>query len=262
MELEIYQVDAFASQVFAGNPAAVVPLEAWLDEGLMQKIAMENNLAETAFFVRKPGGGYHIRWFTPNTEIDLCGHATLASAWVLFHQLGVAASRVEFDSKSGILGVDRDGDLLALDFPSRPPQRVEPCAGLLDALGGKPREVWAARDYMIVYESEDELRALQPSMTGLMNIDRFAVIVTAKAESAGADFVSRFFAPQHGVPEDPVTGSSHSTLTPFWASRLGKSSLTAWQVSPRGGVLECEDRGARVRIAGRGVLYLKGAIFI
>lgn len=258
----MYQVDAFSSTVFAGNPAAVVPLESWLEDRLMQSIAMENNLAETAFFVQRPGGGYQIRWFTPNTEVDLCGHATLASAWVLFHQLGVTASRIEFDSKSGVLGVDRDGDLLALDFPARAPQRVQPCEGLLEALGGNPREVWASRDYMVVYDSEDEVRALNPSMPALMGIDRFAVIVTAKGSEPETDFVSRFFAPQHGVPEDPVTGSAHSTLIPFWAARLGKSSMTARQVSPRGGVLECEERGARVRIAGRAALFLKGTIFV
>jgi predicted PhzF superfamily epimerase YddE/YHI9 len=262
MELAIYQVDAFSSNVFAGNPAAVVPLETWLDDSLMQRIAMENNLAETAFFVRRPGGGYHIRWFTPNTEVDLCGHATLASAWVVFHQLGFPGSRVEFESRSGVLGVDREGDLLALDFPSRPPQQVQPCEGLLEALGGNPREVWASRDYLVVYDSEAEVRALDPSMRGLMNADRFAVIVTAKGSSPETDFVSRFFAPRHGVPEDPVTGSAHSTLIPFWAARLGKTSMTARQVSPRGGVLECEDRGARVRIAGRAALFLKGTIFV
>lgn len=257
----MYQVDAFASEVFRGNPAAVVPLEQWLDDGLMQKIAMENNLAETVFFVARPGG-YHIRWFTPATEIDLCGHATLASAWVLYNLLGYAGSRIEFDSLSGVLGVDRDGDFLALDFPARPPQPVEPCSGLKDALGGNPLEVLASRDYMVVYGSEEEVRHLKPSMTALTEIDRFAVIVTAKGETPGVDFVSRFFAPQHGVPEDPVTGSAHSTLIPFWAERLGRKSMVAHQVSPRGGVLHCEDRGDRVRIAGQGVLFLKGTIYV
>lgn len=261
MELAMYQVDAFASEVFQGNPAAVVPLESWLDDGLMQKIAMENNLAETVFFVPRPGG-YHIRWFTPATEIDLCGHATLASAWVLWNLLGYSGSRIEFDSKSGVLGVNKDGDLLALDFPARPPAAVAPCEGLVDALGGKPVEILASRDYMVVYDSEEEVRKLRPSMTGLMDIDRFAVIVTAKAQSPGIDFVSRFFAPLHGVPEDPVTGSAHSTLIPYWSAKLGKSRMVAHQVSPRGGVLHCEDRGERVKIAGRGVLYLKGAIFV
>ena len=222
---------------------------------------MENNLAETAYFVPRLGG-YHIRWFTPNTEIDLCGHATLASAWVLFEQLGFDGSRISFESKSGELGVERVGTQLSLDFPSRAPQKVEPCAGLLDALGGKPAEVWAARDYMVVYETEDEVRELNPSMTGLMGIDRFAVIVTAKAETPGVDFVSRFFAPQHGVPEDPVTGSAHSTLIPFWAERLGKKVMLAHQVSSRGGVLYCTDRGERVSIAGEAALYLKGTIFV
>lgn len=261
MELTMYQVDAFASEVFTGNPAAVVPLEKWIDDGLMQKIAMENNLAETVFFVPRPGG-YHIRWFTPAAEIDLCGHATLASAWVLWNLLGHEGSRIEFDSMSGMLGVEREGELLALDFPSRPPQAVEPCPGLAESLGGEPVEVLASRDYMVVYGSEEEVRRLKPAVTGLMEIDRFAVIVTAKGQTPGVDFVSRFFAPAQGVPEDPVTGSAHSTLIPYWSKRLGKKTMVAHQVSPRGGVLHCEDRGERVRIAGRGVLYLKGTILV
>ncbi len=284
MELTLYQVDAFASEVFTGNPAAVVPLESWIHDGLMQKIAMENNLAETVFFVPKPGG-YHIRWFTPASEVDLCGHATLASAWVLWNLLGYKGSRIEFDSMSGVLGVEREGDLLSLDFPSRPPQPVEPCPGLVESLGGEPVEVLASRDYMVVYGSEEEVRRLKPAMTGLMEVDRFAVSVTAPGTKRGqspfspgntpdgertkgglspcdADFVSRFFAPAQGVPEDPVTGSAHSTLIPYWARRLGKTAMVAHQVSPRGGVLHCEDRGERVRIAGRGVLYLKGTIYV
>lgn len=261
MELTLYQVDAFASEVFTGNPAAVVPLESWIEDGLMQKIAMENNLAETVFFVPR-AGGYHIRWFTPVAEIDLCGHATLASAWVLWNLLGQKGERIEFDSKSGILGVDKEGDLLALDFPARPPKPVEPCKGLAEALGGKPVEVLASRDYMVVYETEEEVRRLKPSMTGLTEVDRFAVIVTAKGQTSGVDFVSRFFAPAQGIPEDPVTGSAHSTLIPYWSKRLGRKAMLAHQVSPRGGVLHCEDRGERVKIAGQGVLYMKGTIHV
>lgn len=261
MELPIYQVDAFASKVFTGNPAAVCPLAEWLPDATLQAIAMENNLAETAFFV-KTAGGYHLRWFTPVNEMDLCGHATLAAAYVIFRFLEPAETVVEFESRSGVLSVTRQKGLLTLDFPARPPEPATPCAGLLEALGGHPREVWASRDYMIVYGSEAEIRALQPNMMGLLELDRFAVIVTAPAATPGVDFVSRFFAPAAGVPEDPVTGSAHCTLVPFWAKRLGETKLTARQVSARGGELLCELRGDRVTMAGEGVLFLRGTIEI
>lgn len=257
----MYQVDAFAPRVFTGNPAAIVPLAEWLPAELMQAIAMENNLAETAYFV-KQGDRYGLRWFTPATEIDLCGHATLASAHVIFELLEPGRKHVAFDSRSGELAVTKEGDLLALDFPARPPARVEPCKGLLESLGGNPREVWAARDYMVVYESAEEVKALRPNMLGLCGLDRFAVIVTAPGGTEGVDFVSRFFAPDQGVPEDPVTGSAHCTLIPYWAERLGKAKLAARQVSPRGGELDCELRGDRVRIAGKAVLYLRGTITV
>lgn len=258
MRLTMYQVDAFASEVFKGNPAAVCPLAEWLPDQMMQSIAMENNLAETAFFVPS-GDGYHLRWFTPGTEVDLCGHATLATAYIIFRFLRPDASRVEFDTRSGRLAVDRDGESLTLDFPARPPERVEPCAGLLDALGGTAMDVQASRDYMVAYGSAAEVRALKPNMNGLMDLDRFAVIVTAPGED-GCDFVSRFFAPAAGVPEDPVTGSAHCTLIPYWAARLGKTELLARQVSPRGGELRCVLAGNRVRMSGKGVLYLTGEI--
>lgn len=258
-ELTLYQVDAFARRVFEGNPAAVVPLDDLLPDALMQAIAAENNLSETAFFIRS-GDEYKLRWFTPETEVDLCGHATLASAFVIFEFLEPELDRVVFDTCSGRLAVERRDGLLAMDFPSRPPERVEPCPGLVEALGGSPREIWAARDYMAVYGSEAEVRALQPDMARLAQADRFAVIATAPAETEGYDFVSRFFAPAQGVPEDPVTGSAHCTLVPYWAQRLGKSRLRARQVSRRGGELVCEWKGARVEIAGSAVLYLKGTI--
>jgi PhzF family phenazine biosynthesis protein len=254
----MYQVDAFASEVFKGNPAAICPLDDWLPDAAMQSIALENNLAETAFFIPK-GDGYHLRWFTPGTEVDLCGHATLATAFIVFRFLRPELSKIEFDTKSGQLTVERDGDWLTLDFPSRPPEAVAPCAGLLAALGGNPEEVHASRDYMVVYNSADEIRALKPNMNGLMDLDRFAVIVTAPGDG-GCDFVSRFFAPAHGVPEDPVTGSAHCTLVPYWAARLGKTELLARQVSPRGGDLRCQLTGDRVRMSGKGVLYLTGEI--
>ncbi|MBI5086745.1 MAG: PhzF family phenazine biosynthesis protein [Acidobacteria bacterium] len=259
MDLTLYQVDAFASEVFKGNPAAICPLERWLPDALMLSIAMENNLAETAFFVKK-GERYGLRWFTPTTEMDLCGHATLASAYVIFRFLEPEAVKLEFETRSGVLVVEREGSKLVMDFPARPPERVQPCAGLLEALGGNPKEVWAARDYMVLYETEEEVRALKPNLLMLCELDRFAVMVTAPSSVKGVDFVSRFFAPEHGVPEDPVTGSAHCTLVPYWAARLGENRLIARQVSARGGELDCELRGDRVRMGGEAVLYLRGTI--
>ena len=261
MELSIYQVDAFTSRLFGGNPAAIVPLASeWLADTTMQSIAAENNLAETAYFIRKPDGRYDLRWFTPGQEVDLCGHATLASAFVIFRHLDVGLGRVAFDTRSGELIVTRDGEMLSMDFPSRKP---EPCAvdsRLKRTLGGKPQHVLGARDYFVVYESEDEIRALTPDLRELAKMDRFATIVTAPGKLV--DFVSRFFAPAAGVDEDPVTGSAHCSLIPYWAERLGKSKLTALQVSARGGELWCEDLGARVKISGHAVEYLRGTIFI
>jgi PhzF family phenazine biosynthesis protein len=258
MKLRLYQVDAFASRAFTGNPAAVVPLDRWLPDATMQAIAAENNLSETAFFVGEKGY-FQIRWMTPTEEVDLCGHATLASAWVVLNVLEPARSVVTFDSKSGPLVVTREGDLLALDFPSRPPEPATAALpALAEAIGRTPREAWAARDYMAVFDSADEVRALRPDMARVAALDRFALIVTAPGD--GVDFVSRFFAPAEGVPEDPVTGSAHCTLVPYWARRLGKVRLTARQVSARGGELECEDRGPRVRIAGRAVKFLEGML--
>ena len=261
MEIPIYQIDAFARGVFSGNPAAVCPLKSWLPDATLQAIAMENNLSETAFFL-KEGANYHLRWFTPAVEVDLCGHATLAAAWVILERLEPGRPAVSFRTLSGELHVTRKLDLLALDFPARPPEPVRATPPLLAALGGNPREVWAARDYMVVYDSEDEIRALTPDMNLLTQIDRFAVIVTAPGQPGGhaCDFVSRFFAPAQGVAEDPVTGSAHCTLIPYWAGRLDKRRLIARQVSRRGGELYCELLGDRVSIAGRAALFLEGAI--
>ena len=253
MKIPIYQVDAFSSSVFAGNPAAVCPLREWLADDVLQAIAAENNLSETAYYVPE-GNHYRLRWFTPKVEVDLCGHATLASAFV------IGQPEVRFLTKSGELTVTRQGDLFTLDFPSRAPALEPVNPGLFAALGGNPLELLAARDYLVVYESEEEVRALTPDMQALCGIDRFAVIVTAPGKKC--DFVSRFFAPAKGVPEDPVTGSAHCTLTPYWAARLGKSSLHAFQVSGRGGELWLEDKGERVTISGHGALYLEGAIYI
>ena len=258
MRLRLFQVDAFTRRVFGGNPAAVVPLERWLDDATLQGIATENNLAETAFFVGG-AGDYHIRWMTPATEVDLCGHATLASGWVVFHALEPGRTTVTFQSRSGPLGVAADGELLALDFPSRAPEPDPTALPLLaEALGRKPEAVLHSRDYLAVFATEDDVRALKPDMTKVAALDRMAVIATAAGRDC--DFVSRFFAPAVGIPEDPVTGSAHSTLVPYWSGRLGKKDLFARQVSARGGELVCEDRGERVRIAGRAVRYLEGTI--
>lgn len=260
MNLTIYQVDAFTKAVFQGNPAAIVPLESWLDADLMQKIALENNLSETAFFV-KNDDVYEIRWFTPTYEIDLCGHATLASAFVIFEILKLEVEIVKFHShKSGELSVEKAGDVLTLDFPSRPLSPVEIPEGLIDAIGNVPKEVFKARDYFLVYESEQEILDIKPNFSKLLEIDAHGFIVTAKGENS--DFVSRFFAPEVGVFEDPVTGSAHCNLIPFWAERLGKTELFAKQVSARGGELFCELAGERVKIGGNAVLYLKGEIYV
>jgi len=259
MKIPIVQVDAFTSQVFRGNPAAICPLESWLDDQTLQSIAAENNLSETAFLVGGCGR-YEIRWMTPAAEVDLCGHATLASAFVLFGDTEKARDEIVFTSKSGELKVRREGDLLTLDFPSRPPQPMTASEDLLEGLGHPPREVWAARVYLAVFETENEVRALAPDFGRLARVDRFAVIATARGDRV--DFVSRFFAPGKGIPEDPVTGSAHCTLIPFWSRRLGKKKLHALQVSPRGGELFCEDRGERVTISGRAVRYLQGTIEI
>lgn len=259
MEIPIYQVDAFTTSVFGGNPAAVCPLLSWLPDAQLQAIAAENNLAETAFFVRN-GGNFDLRWFTPVCEVDLCGHATLASAHVLFQELGEAGDTVRFYTKSGELAVRREGQRLILDFPARPPHEIAAPPRLVSALGGKPIEILAARDYLVRYHTEEEVQALSPDMEALKKLDRFACIVTAPGRDC--DFVSRFFAPAKGIPEDPVTGSAHCTLIPYWASRLGKTSLFAKQISARGGELFCKLSGDRVEIAGYSALYLRGAISV
>ena len=261
MHTPLYQIDAFAEGPFTGNPAAVCPLEAWLPDAVMQQIAAENNLSETAFFVPE-GEGYRLRWFTPTTEVDLCGHATLASAFVVFRWLKPERSKVTFATQqAGPLTVSRDGELLALDFPARPPAPCPMPEGLAAALGRAPTVVLAARDYLAVYETADQIAALTPDFPAIAALDRFAVITTAPGTD-GVDFVSRFFAPARGVDEDPVTGSAHCTLIPYWAERLGKTRLQARQLSRRGGALSCAMRGDRVTIAGRALLYLEGIITI
>lgn len=258
MRIPLYQVDAFTDKLFRGNPAAICPLDQWLDDAALQSIAAENNLAETAFYVRN-GKGYQIRWFTPGVEVELCGHATLASAHVILALRGEsAATRVVFQSKGGELTVDRDGDLYAMDFPSRPPVECAADPALIVALGATPKQVLGARDYLCIFDTEQEVQALAPNMEKLAAIDRFGIIVTAPGSDC--DFISRFFAPAKGVPEDPATGSAHCTLIPYWSKRLGKKKLHARQISKRGGELFCEDRGDRVKIAGHAVKFLEGFI--
>lgn len=257
MKLRQYQVDAFASRAFEGNPAAVCPLASWLDDRLMQAIAEENNLSETAFFV-PAGECFALRWFTPVAEVDLCGHATLATAHVIFEHLAYARPQITFVTRSGDLHVRRHGGLLEMDFPVIP---ARPCArpeGIVAGLGREPLEVLAADDYLMLFASEAELRAITPNPTWLSQLDLRGVIVSAPG--AEVDFVSRFFAPKYGIPEDPVTGSAHCVLTPYWAGRLGKTTLTARQVSKRGGNLGCTLQGERVLLAGSAVTVMEGEL--
>jgi PhzF family phenazine biosynthesis protein len=260
MPLPYFQVDAFTSRVFGGNPAGVCPLDAWLPEATLQSIAAENNLSETAFLVGRDGR-YELRWFTPTVEVDLCGHATLAAAFVVFHELGFTGSRVSFQTKIGELGAVRDGDHIVLDFPAWPAQRCAEVPALLaDALGWLPRELFKTRDFLAVFSSEEEILSLRPDPALLARLDCLGVICTAPGSDC--DFVSRFFAPGAGVPEDPVTGSAHSTLIPYWSERLGKSQLFARQLSTRRGELFCEYRGERVGIGGHARLYSRAQIEI
>ena len=262
MTVPFWHVDAFAGSAFGGNPAGVCLLDRWPQPALMQRIAAENNLPETAFVVIA-GPACELQWFTPTVEMDLCGHATLAAAHVLFHHRGWKSPSVVFSSPSGPLAVERRKDLLVLDFPSRPALPCEPAATLLSGLKNEPVEIRGARDYLVVYPSEEDVRGLAPDMALLSRIDRMGVIATAPARDPGqCDFVSRFFAPGVGIPEDPVTGSAHCTLIPYWARRLGKKSLRALQVSARGGELVCEDAGDRVKIGGRATTYLAGEISV
>jgi PhzF family phenazine biosynthesis protein len=253
------QVDAFTRESFGGNPAAVFLLPSPRDEGWMQRVAREMNQADTAFLVSH-GDEFDLRWFTPMVEVELCGHATLASAHVLFGHGYVEGDTVAFDTRqAGRLTVTRDGDLLSLDFPSRPPAAIDfDRDRVADALGGKPAAILAARDLLVVFAKQSDVEALRPHFAKVRALDTFAVIATAPGDRS--DFVSRFFAPKAGIDEDPVTGSAHCTLTPYWSRRLGKKKLHALQVSRRGGELFCEDRGERVAIAGRAIEYLRGEI--
>jgi PhzF family phenazine biosynthesis protein len=260
MRLPIFHVDAFASEVFKGNPAAVVPYTEPLGAEMMQRIALENNLSATAFIQRSGEGHYSVRWFTPTVEIDLCGHATLAAAHVVVTELETGLDRVVFNSEVGVLEVENRGGRLVLDFPSRPPKPAEATPALVEAMGKAPVEVLKSRDLVLIYETEADVVALRPDFRKLATASTFGVLATAQA--VRFDFISRCFFPAVGIEEDPVTGSAHCSLAPFWAARLGKTTLTASQRSPRGGELSCELKGDRVLIGGRVVPYLKGEITI
>jgi len=260
MLIPFYQVDAFTDRLFGGNPAGICPLDHWLEDDVMQKIAMENNLSETAFFV-KEDKGFHIRWFTPKVEVNLCGHATLASAHVIFRHLGFSDEMISFQSRSGILNVSREGELLILDFPANKPQRSPLPDDFAQSLNITPIQCFRGKeDYLLLYKSQQEIEALTPDFRRMEKADARAVIVTAPG--IDADFVSRFFAPRVGIDEDPVTGSAHTVLIPFWAGKLGKTEMKALQLSRRGGILHCRLRGDRVDIGGKAVTYLRGEIFL
>ncbi|HZW25576.1 MAG TPA: PhzF family phenazine biosynthesis protein [Gallionella sp.] len=258
MKLRQYQVDAFTTEVFSGNPAAVCPLDAWLDDRQLQAIAAENNLSETAFFVRSENN-FHLRWFTPIKEVNLCGHATLATAHVIFNHLGYTDQVIVFETRSGQLTVEPKNGLLEMDFPSVSPKLCAPPEALLAGLGQQPVEVLAADDYIAVFADEETVRSIKPDFAKLAALDLRGVVVTGRGDNT--DFVSRFFAPNFGISEDPVTGSAHCELTPYWASKLGKTSLRARQISRRGGDVLCELRGNRVSLAGHAVTFMEADIF-
>lgn len=259
MQLPIYQITAFADGPYTGNPAAIVLVDNWLPDATMQTVARENNQTTTAF-LRRTGDAFGLRWFTPTVEEEICGHATLATAHLVFETLAPASRRVTFDTRSGPLTVERLADgRLEIDFPAKPPSPVTPHPDLLPALSHQPREVLAARDYLLVYDRAAEVRALRPDIARLRKIDRPAVIATAPGDG-GFDCVSRFFAPGHGIDEDPATGAAHACLVPYWAKRLGKDTIRAHQASQRGGYFECTMRGARIAFVGRCHSYMQGTI--
>lgn len=258
--MKLYQVDAFTDEVFSGNPAAVVPLESWLSDDDMQNISAENNLSETAFFVEEPDGKYTIRWFTPQTEVDICGHATLASAHVLFDHLNFENKRVVFQSKSGELTVEKRENIYWMNFPSNPPEPIPVPKLLPEAIGTIPLYTGVNRDMLVLLQDEDTVQSVKPDFSLLERMEVRGIIITAKGEDC--DFVSRYFAPSMGIYEDPVTGSAHTLLTPFWEKRLGKSAFTARQVSKRGGNIMCNQKQNRVEIGGAAVTYMVGEINI
>lgn len=258
--MKLYQVDAFTDEVFSGNPAAVVPLTNWLDDELMQRISAENNLSETAYFVEDADGSYHIRWFTPKTEVDICGHATLASAHVLYEHFGFNGSKVVFQSNSGELSVEKKDNIYWMNFPSNPPEPIPVPKLLPDAIGTIPIYTGVNRDMLVLLQDEATVKSVRPDFSLLEKMEVRGIILTAKGTDY--DFVSRYFAPSMGIYEDPVTGSAHTLLTPFWGKRLGKSLLKAHQVSKRGGDIMCKQKNGRVEIGGEAVTYMIGDINI
>lgn len=263
MELTLFQVDAFTDRVFAGNPAAVVPLTEWLPDTDLQAMALENNLAETAYFIPMPDDpryDFHLRWFTPKIEVDLCGHATLATASVLYRELGWREDEIRFKAKAGDLIVRKRKDMFELDFPARLPVAEEPPEGFVQALGTAPLEFYKAKKFMAVLENEASVRDVQPDLDFIAAMLGDGLIVTSKGDSA--DCVSRYFAPHAGIPEDPVTGSAHCTIVPYWAEKLGRKDLHARQISARGGDLYCTMVDDRVLMAGQAVLYMKGIVHV
>lgn len=260
MKIPIYQVDAFTNRTFQGNPAAVCPLKEWIDDEVMLNIAAENNLSETAFVVHKFENEYELRWFTPKSEIDLCGHATLATAFVVFNFIDAGLTEVKFHTKSGLLTVTKEGSLLTMTFPSREGVQCDVPDALVKGLGKVPKEVYLARDYLAVFESEEDILNLEIDLDELKKLSAFGVIATARGKEV--DFVSRFFAPNVGIDEDPVTGSAHCTLVPYWKKVLQKTDFVALQLSERGGKLVCKDLGELVQISGEAVVYLEGNIYI
>ena len=254
-----FHIDAFTHHLFSGNPAGVCLLEEWPEDDLLQKVAAENNLSETAFLVPAKEG-YHLRWFTPKVEVDLCGHATLASAHLVFTELKPKAQLVSFETRSGTLTVRRSAELMVMDFPALPAVPAPAPAGLIDGLGRAPKEILKARDYLCIFDTEEEVLALQPRLDLLAKVDSLGIIASAPAQAS--DFMSRFFAPRAGISEDPVTGSAHCTLIPYWSKRLGKKELIAHQASERGGDIYCTDRNDRVLLAGYAVTYLEGRVHL
>ncbi len=258
--MKIYQIDAFTDKVFSGNPAAVCPLETWLPDETLQQIAMENNLAETAFYVKQPDNEFHIRWFTPAVEVDLCGHATLATAYVLFNYEKYEGQEIIFNSRSGKLLVEKENDLLTLDFPADTLSEVVLSPELCEGFNYRPIQAFKGKtDYMLVFDNEEQIKTIEVDLHKIAQLKGRGIIVTAKGNEV--DFVSRFFAPQSGINEDPVTGSAHTSLTPYWAGQLNKNELSAIQLSDRRGYLTCKNLGERVKISGKAKTFLIGEIF-
>lgn len=259
MKLNIYQIDAFANKTFEGNPAAIIPLDEWLSDELMQAITAENSLSETAYFIPTKSG-YHIRWFTPLHEVNLCGHATLASSYVIFNILGYEKPEIEFESKSGKLRVKKEGEWLQMNFPSQPLEKCETPTSILNAFNENPVECFKSEDYIVVFDDEKKVGNANPNFNFLSELDLRGVCITSRSKEY--DFVSRFFAPNYGINEDPTTGSSFTQLIPYWSNKLNKSSLFAKQVSKRGGEVQCSYLGDRVLISGKAAKYMVGTIEI